>query len=451
MPKSFHSINTHQAEHQKPVPVSGLFMLCITTICIALFCGNTTSFAEPVPEKTEWNTGDIRLKHEYQHFILKNAGQYIEIQETEPDPEISGFCFEDTQKNSGDLIATRGINTKKIQDFLLKNISAQINQEVSHVKISKDENAKIQFEGYGYAGIELNLETSSELIAYAIKTGATQVTLSSNITPPQVIVEDEELKEMGIQEVVAVGRSDFYPSSRKRIQNIMAGADRFNGFLVQPGEEFSFNTQLGLVDGSTGYAEEYVILGPKVVKEYGGGLCQVSSTAYRGVMLAGLEITERHNHSFAVNHYLPYGSDATIYQGVKDFRFKNDSDTAILMQTRRGGHKNSELFFHYYGTKADREVKIFGPAMKRFKNPLPPKITYSSSIPAGSSQKVSNAVRGFDSSFGRIVTDKQSQLVIHEDKHFSPYQARGNWTIKGGVEPAPSSTEVSRPEFVEAS
>ncbi len=396
-----------------------------------------------------WNKGDIRIKHEYQHFFLKKAGQYIQLTEEEQNPEISGFCFSSPVKNEPVIEQKWTVNTDAIKDFLSKKIAPEINQEVSHVRIFRDENQKIQFEGYGYDGIELDLETSAELISYAIQTGSDQVTLAIKKTPAQVVVEDEELKKVGIKEIIAVGRSDFYPSSRKRIQNIMAGANRFNGFLVHPGEEFSFNTQLGLVDGTTGYAQEYVILGPKVVKEYGGGLCQVSSTAYRGVMLAGFEITERHHHSFAVSHYKPYGSDATIYQGVKDFRFKNDTDTSILIQTRRGGKRNSELFFHYYGTKPGRDVKIFGPKIYKRRNALPAKVTYSSSVPAGSSRKVSNAVKGFHSSFERIVKEKGEK--IWDDTFLSPYQARGQWIIRGGAAPkaSKSSAEANRPEFVQ--
>ena len=418
------------------------------SIAILLFVGRSISFAAP----EEWNTGNMRIKYEYQHFILKNAEQYAFISETEKNnssEEVNNtnFCFENPDKNQVLREKKWQINTEEIKKFLSQKIAPQIEQEVSHVKISKDENGKIQFEGYGLDGIAIDYETSANLIAYAIKNGISQVTLAVKKTPAQVIVEDEELKEMGITELVAVGRSDFYPSSRKRIQNIMAGASQFNGFLVKPGEEFSFNTQLGLVDKSTGYAEEYVILGPQVVKEYGGGLCQVSSTAYRGVMLAGLPITERHEHSFAVSHYKPYGSDATIYQGVKDFRFKNDTDTALLIQTRRGGHRNSELFFHYYGTKTKRNVKIFGPVIKNRKNALPPKTTYSSALPIGHSKKVSNAVRGFDASFGRLVTENNQ--TEFDDQFLSHYQARGEWIIKGGTDPAISSSEISRPQFTE--
>lgn len=403
-------------------------------------------FATP----SEWTTENIRLKYEYQHFSLGLANTYIIQENKKNTQDIENFCADESLDRSENISQENkkiwNVDAQALDAFLEEYIEPKINQEVSNVTISKDtETQEIIFEGYGYDGKKLNRKKSVELIVFAIKNGINQVTLSVDTIPAQVFVEDEELKNLGITDVIAVGRSDFYPSSAKRIQNIMAGASRFNGHVIAPGEEFSFNTQLGEVSGETGYAKEYVILGPKVVKEYGGGLCQVSSTAYRGVMLAGLKIVERHNHSFAVNHYKPYGSDATIYQGVKDFRFKNDTENSILIQTRRGGEKNSELFFHYYGTKPERNVKIFGPQMSNYKNPLPEKTTYSTSLPEGKTQKVSSAVRGFNASFERVV--RENNTTKYSDQFFSPYQARGKWTIIGGSDPLLSqisSQEIPR-------
>ncbi len=432
--------------------IKKFFGIGVFSLFLALFGDGFSVFANP----SEWTTGEIRLKYEYQHFFLENSENYIFEKKTLKE-DVKNFCFEEkSEEKNQEILSSLEIDTDKIKKFLEENIAPEINQEVSHVRIFRnsleniEENKNIntiQFEGYGYDGKTLDIEKSVELIAFALKNGISQVTLIVNTIPSQVTVEDEELRKMGIKEVISVGRSDFYPSSEKRIQNIMAGSARFNGFLVPSGSEFSFNTQLGLVDGTTGYAKEYVILGPKVVPEYGGGLCQVSSTAYRGIMIAGLEITERHNHTFAVNHYKPYGSDATIYQGVKDFRFKNDTENAILIQTRRGGKQNSELFFHYYGTKPQREVKIFGPIQTHYKNPLPPKTTYSDTLPEGTSQKVSNAVAGFNTVFERVVIEDRQKKF--DDEFFSAYEPRGVWTIIGGTDPNISSEEIERTEVTD--
>jgi vancomycin resistance protein YoaR len=396
----------------------------------------SSSFAAPA----NWTKENIRLKYEYQHFFLVNPYNYIVEKEISHNDT---FCTDEEESDEGENEKQTEweVDTKKIEVFLEETGKKWVDMPSSDVKIYKDENQKIKFEGYGQDGVELDTKKSAELIAFAIKNNISQVNLAVSRVPAAVNVEDEELKKMGIKEVISVGRSDFYPSSASRIQNIMTGASRFNGYIIEPGSEFSFNTQLGKVDGSTGYAKEYVILGPKVVPEYGGGLCQVSSTAYRGVMIAGLEIVERHNHSFAVNHYKPYGSDATIYQGVKDFRFKNDTPNAILIQTRRGeGKFSNELFFHYYGTKPNREVKILGPVMNNFRNPLPAKTTYTTEIPAGSSQTVSSPVRGFNSSFERLVLENNQEKF--NDTFFSPYQPRGLWVLRGQEENAPTETSA---------
>lgn len=391
-----------------------------------------------VGAEEEWNTGNIRLKHEYQHFVLKNAGQFVEtgaqkLIPTEP------FCYdaeleqstEESEKTQTQA-SHKTVNTEAIQEYLREYIAKKIDQEVHHVTISKDENGKIVFDGYAQEGVMLDLEESAELIASAITNNIHYVTLKVEKVSPIITVNDEDLKQKGIQELVSVGRSDFSGSSWKRIHNVMTGASKFNGYLLPKGEVFSFTDQLGAINGATGYVKELVILGNKVLPEYGGGLCQVSSTAYRAAMLAGMEIVERHNHSYAVSYYEPFGSDATIYSGHKDFRFQNTSDGDILIQTRRGGHNNQELFFHYYGTKPNRSVQIFGPLITNYRTPPATKITYDSTKPTGYSQTVSHRVTGFNAQFFRTVTEEGESL--YSDEFFSPYQARGTWIIRGGAE-----------------
>jgi hypothetical protein len=107
-----------------------------------------------------------------------------------------------------------------------------------------------------------------------------------------------------------------------------------------------------------GYTPELVILKDKTVPEYGGGLCQVSSTAFRAALNSGFPILERSNHAYPVTYYYPIGTDATIYLPKPDFRFKNDSPGHLLIQTSVVGNT---LKFEFYGTKTGRTVS-FGPS-----------------------------------------------------------------------------------------
>jgi vancomycin resistance protein YoaR len=87
----------------------------------------------------------------------------------------------------------------------------------------------------------------------------------------------------------------------------------------------------------------------------------VSSTAFRAALTAGLPILERVNHAFAISYYTaPYGVpgvDATIYYPPVDFKFRNDTDAHLLIQTEMIG---TTLKFRFYGTKK-KEGVIRGP------------------------------------------------------------------------------------------
>lgn len=185
------------------------------------------------------------------------------------------------------------------------------------------------------------------------------VTVAVKTIPPAVT--EANLNDLGINELLSEGVTYFPGSPGVRIQNIKVGAARFNGTLIAPGATFSFESLLGDVDAAAGYAPAIVIVGNKEEYQYGGGLCQVSTTAYRAALLAGLPIVERHNHSFAVSYYTaPYGVpgvDATIFNASVDFKFLNNTGHYILIQTALAG---TTLKFDFYGTKVE-SGQIRGP------------------------------------------------------------------------------------------
>ncbi len=183
-----------------------------------------------------------------------------------------------------------------------------------------------------------------------------KVTIKITTTVPEV--REDKLANLGIIELVSEGISSLAGSPKNRIHNIKTGADKFNGILIKPGETFSFNQALGHVGPQTGYLPELVIKERKTIPEYGGGLCQVSTTTFRAALLAGLPIMERKEHAYRVRYYdWPYGPgvDATVYQPSPDLRFKNDTGHWILIQTRVSG---SKISFYFYGTKGERTAVI---------------------------------------------------------------------------------------------
>lgn len=164
---------------------------------------------------------------------------------------------------------------------------------------------------------------------------------------------------LGIKELIARGESKFTGSPKNRRTNIEVGISKIRGVIIPQGGEFSFNENLGPVEASEGFVPELVIKRTGTVPELGGGLCQVSSTTFRAAMNAGLPITQRKNHSYAVQYYAPQGTDATIYPGVIDLKFINDTPGAILVWPYL--KDKDTLIFDFYGTKDSREVELEKP------------------------------------------------------------------------------------------
>ncbi len=182
-----------------------------------------------------------------------------------------------------------------------------------------------------------------------------------NLQPLKPDVSEESLNNLGIKELIGEGVTYFPGSAAARINNIRLGAALYNGVLVKPGETFSFNQYFINVDAEHGWAPGLSIVGDKIEPIFGGGICQVSSTAYRAALLAGLPIVQRTSHAYAVGFYTsPFGVpgvDATVYNPGVDFQFRNDTGSYILIQTVIQG---TTLKFDFYGTKT-KSARIRGP------------------------------------------------------------------------------------------
>ena len=103
---------------------------------------------------------------------------------------------------------------------------------------------------------------------------------------------------------VAAGNPD-------RTENVRLSAAAINGYLMAPGDLFSFWAVVGEATLEKGYRYAPVIRAGEIVPGIGGGMCQVSSTLYNAALLANLTIVERYNHSLAQG-YIPLGRDATV-------------------------------------------------------------------------------------------------------------------------------------------
>ncbi|HWP98433.1 MAG TPA: VanW family protein [Syntrophomonadaceae bacterium] len=181
---------------------------------------------------------------------------------------------------------------------------------------------------------------------------------SDTISVPIVI--DEKQPTVKAADLHDMGQLSSFTTSFKtyetnRSSNLRRAAASINGRMIPLNTVFSFNDTVGERTVNSGYSDAMVIVGDKFEPGLGGGVCQVSSTLYNAVLMAGLEIVERHNHNLAVV-YVPQGLDATVSYGSQDFRFKNSSSAPLYIQAFTDG---GQLTISLYGNLKDKvNVKL---------------------------------------------------------------------------------------------
>ncbi len=246
------------------------------------------------------------------------------------------------------------VDSSKVMDYV-NGLAMDIQSEPINAKFQISDGKAVIFEPSSL-GKMLDIQQSTEVTVKALRNGERAVTLTSTIIEPELTLE--KVNNLGINTLLGHGESNFSGSTSARIHNIKTGANKFNGVLIKPGEIFSFNALLGEIDASNGYLPELVIKNKKLVTEYGGGLCQVATTLFRSAIYTGLPIIERKPHSFPVHYYNPQGFDATIYPGITDLKFTNNTPNYILIQNKISGTK---LSFEIYGTSDSRLITVDGP------------------------------------------------------------------------------------------
>jgi vancomycin resistance protein YoaR len=230
------------------------------------------------------------------------------------------------------------------------------------------ENGKAKLFTLGKNGQALDIDQSTKniitsLLEFTDARSRTIEIIMNQVTPD---ITSGDPSSLGINELIGEGMTDFKGSPHNRVHNFTKGMEQFHGLLIKPGEEFSFVEHLGEVDGEHGYLPELVIKNNETIPEFGGGICQVSSTMFRAALYSGLKITERRNHAYAVQYYKPIGMDATIYIPKPDLKFLNNTPGHILIQGKIEGTK---FIFQFYGTSDGRKTEINGPyVVERLEN-----------------------------------------------------------------------------------
>jgi len=376
--------------------------------------------------------------------------------------KISDFGFKWNDGKTLDEIVSYGRRGNYIENFLVfvrsyltnkkigfaydfdKNKASQYLKELA-TSVDKEpvdgrfeiKNGKVSEFVIGSNGKKLLIDESIEKIKISIIDQDKAIQLDVQTVEAKGV---EDMDKMGIKELLSTGQSSFAGSPPNRIHNINTGAQVFNGILIKPGENFSFITYLGEVSAKTGYLPELVIKEDKTIPEYGGGLCQVSTTFFRAAINAGFPILERTAHAYRVYYYEPAGFDATIYDPKPDLVFTNDTKNYILIQTRISGN---DLFVDFYGTSDGRKVEVSKTTVYNYVQPGDPIIIETTDLKPGERKQTDTAHTGADAYFTRKITYADGRVVDDRfDSHYIPWRAK----FLVGKPEEPKTPEENPPE-----
>jgi vancomycin resistance protein YoaR len=258
-----------------------------------------------------------------------------------------------------------GLDNRALGAFLA-GLSPQVVAEPENPRfIFNDDTRQLELIRGEVVGRTLEVDLSLEHINQQLAEGAHRIELQYDYKSPE-IREDVVAADLGITELIHSETSYFYGSSSERIQNIQTAAARFHGLLVPPGATFSMVENIGDISLDSGFAEALIIFGDRTIKGVGGGVCQVSTTLFRTAFFSGMPIVERNPHAYRVYYYELnaagginpnlVGLDATVYAPVVDFKFQNDSDDWLLMETYVDPGART-LTWKFYSTSDGRTVE----------------------------------------------------------------------------------------------
>ena len=303
---------------------------------------------------------------DWDHEIVYNQDYYSEIESPfmKNQENIVENSYLDLYQSYEDKLHYQKISNifikeSETKDFL-QSISKDINQDSTEAMFKLEENGELKVLKESRNGVELKVDESFEKIVKDLTENPEISYIPLEVTETVPEISSDNINKYQIKELIGTGKSDFSGSSQTRIYNIKTAAKKFNGLVLKPNEEMSFTTILGEVNEETGYKEELVIKQNTTVPEFGGGICQLSTTMFRAALNSGMKITERHNHSYPVHYYNPPGTDATVYVPKPDLRFKNITDDYILIQTRMD-EPNKKFYIDFYSKKDLYNVELIGP------------------------------------------------------------------------------------------
>ena len=192
-------------------------------------------------------------------------------------------------------------------------------------------------------GLAIDFFGSVSAVEVALRTGASEVELEGVAVPAE-----KDIGDLGVSDISAVLGSfttKFSVAEKTRNANLKLLASKIDGYVLQPGQEFSFNKLTGDRLLEDGFKMAHVISQGQMVDGMAGGSCQISTTLHGAAFFSGLDILKVTPHS-RPSTYVTLGLDATVVASKVDLQLRNPYDFPVVI--------------HYRVARGESQVEILG-------------------------------------------------------------------------------------------
>ena len=273
-----------------------------------------------------------------------------------------------------------------------------------------------------------------------------EVTLTLDVIEPQYT--KESLQEKLFHDELASYDSPYNAGLIGRSENLRLACLAINGYVLKPGETFSFNGVVGERTAAKGYKEGGVYVGGETVQQLGGGVCQVASVLYYCTLKSDLEVIARQEHQY-VPDYIPWGMDATIYWGSLDYKFRNNTTYPIrILAEASGGYVRVRFMgteTKDYTVELDYQAKMTHKSKTEEVEISKGMKNYDKYKDYKDGERIQVGYDGYEVDTYRMKYDKNGKLLSTEKVNHSSYDWRNRLVAKLVEETEPPTEAPTEP------
>ncbi len=375
----------------------------------------------------------LRLEEANKEYTARPGQMGVTIDDA---GSLASIDFRDFWENAKGIVDKTDENGKFPIKFKKASTTVKSLADFVSANVSKPRPARVTFNNGRFeriaevAGRELDTEALGDAVIEAL---SSDKVASIPIREAKKTVTDEELAN--INEVRSEFSTRFSEGKVSRSANIRTASEKIDGFVMAPGQRFSFNKVVGRRGPDTGFKEAGVYKNGKHDIDFGGGICQVSSTLYNASLVADLKVPVRLNHSMPVP-YVPLGQDATVDFYGADLVIENNLSTPIALSVSTSPGK---ITFRVLGKKdPSLSVKIVRGGQRSWS--VGEQVVSDPSLPAGRRKVIEKGSSGHAINTWRVVF--KDGVEVRRDTLGQSYYRGGKRIVAVGTAAAPEPKPV---------